>query len=120
MHGLIAECHYECVIFSVFQAHIEKTFEKYSSVQGLIQSRQSCLRKLADKLVRPVQLVTPRPENTPRSKSPLFSPKHGMYQFKALEKAKFILITKQLPELFEQNVATLTDLVPKHLNSIHF
>uniref|UniRef100_A0A8C7FPA7 MCF.2 cell line derived transforming sequence n=1 Tax=Oncorhynchus kisutch TaxID=8019 RepID=A0A8C7FPA7_ONCKI len=32
---------------------------------------------LADKHVRPIQLVAPRPENPPRSKSPLFSPKHG-------------------------------------------
>ncbi|XP_057204860.1 proto-oncogene DBL isoform X1 [Triplophysa rosa] len=67
---------YESVLTSYLQAHIEKTFEKHSSVQALIQCRQSCLRKLADKLVRPVQLVTPRPEYTPRSKSPLFSPKH--------------------------------------------
>uniref|UniRef100_A0A8C7UIX4 MCF.2 cell line derived transforming sequence a n=1 Tax=Oncorhynchus mykiss TaxID=8022 RepID=A0A8C7UIX4_ONCMY len=32
---------------------------------------------LAEKHVRPIQLVAPRPENPPRSKSPLFSPKHG-------------------------------------------
>uniref|UniRef100_A0AAZ3QHV6 MCF.2 cell line derived transforming sequence a n=1 Tax=Oncorhynchus tshawytscha TaxID=74940 RepID=A0AAZ3QHV6_ONCTS len=32
---------------------------------------------LADKHIRPIQLVAPRPENPPRSKSPLFSPKHG-------------------------------------------
>uniref|UniRef100_A0A8C5N1T3 MCF.2 cell line derived transforming sequence a n=1 Tax=Gouania willdenowi TaxID=441366 RepID=A0A8C5N1T3_GOUWI len=43
----------------------------------MIQNRQTSLRKLADKHVRPVQLVAPRPENPPRSKSPLFSPKHG-------------------------------------------
>uniref|UniRef100_A0A7N8YIA5 MCF.2 cell line derived transforming sequence a n=1 Tax=Mastacembelus armatus TaxID=205130 RepID=A0A7N8YIA5_9TELE len=41
----------------------------------MIQNRQACLRKLADKHVRPVQLVAPRPENTPHCKSPLFSPK---------------------------------------------
>lgn len=64
----------------VFQAHIEKTFQKHSSVQALIQSRQNCLRKLANKHVRPIQLVAPRPENPPRAKSPLFSPKHGMRQ----------------------------------------
>uniref|UniRef100_A0A8C4F9T8 MCF.2 cell line derived transforming sequence a n=1 Tax=Dicentrarchus labrax TaxID=13489 RepID=A0A8C4F9T8_DICLA len=47
-------------------------------LQQMIQNRQACLRKLADKHVRPVQLVAPRPENPPRSKSPLFSPKHGI------------------------------------------
>uniref|UniRef100_A0A8C1LZF9 MCF.2 cell line derived transforming sequence a n=1 Tax=Cyprinus carpio TaxID=7962 RepID=A0A8C1LZF9_CYPCA len=52
---------------------------QHSSVQALIQSRQNCLRKLADKHVRPIQLVVPRPENPPRAKSPLFSPKHGMW-----------------------------------------
>uniref|UniRef100_A0A8C7ZGX5 MCF.2 cell line derived transforming sequence a n=1 Tax=Oryzias sinensis TaxID=183150 RepID=A0A8C7ZGX5_9TELE len=46
-------------------------------MQQMIQNRQACLRKLADKHVRPIQLVAPRPENPPRSKSPLFSPKHG-------------------------------------------
>uniref|UniRef100_A0A667XRY8 MCF.2 cell line derived transforming sequence n=1 Tax=Myripristis murdjan TaxID=586833 RepID=A0A667XRY8_9TELE len=57
---------YEAVITSQLQV-----------MQHMIQNRQACLRKLADKHVRPVQLVAPRPENPPRSKSPLFSPKHG-------------------------------------------
>uniref|UniRef100_A0A8C1M278 MCF.2 cell line derived transforming sequence a n=1 Tax=Cyprinus carpio TaxID=7962 RepID=A0A8C1M278_CYPCA len=69
---------YESVLTPCLQAHIEKTFQKHSSVQALIQSRQNCLRKLADKHVRPIQLVVPRPENPPRAKSPLFSPKHGI------------------------------------------
>uniref|UniRef100_A0A8C1JXA5 Proto-oncogene DBL-like n=1 Tax=Cyprinus carpio TaxID=7962 RepID=A0A8C1JXA5_CYPCA len=47
-------------------------------LQGMIQSRQACLRKLADIQVRPIQLVAPRPENSPRCKSPVFSPKHSM------------------------------------------
>uniref|UniRef100_A0A6Q2YDR6 MCF.2 cell line derived transforming sequence a n=1 Tax=Esox lucius TaxID=8010 RepID=A0A6Q2YDR6_ESOLU len=55
----------------------QKTFEKHTVLQDMIQNRQSCLRKLADKHVRPIQLVAPRPENPPRSKSPLFSPKHS-------------------------------------------
>ncbi|XDV37225.1 hypothetical protein PO909_006863 [Leuciscus waleckii] len=67
----------ESVLTPYIQAHIEKTFQKHSSVQALIQSRQNCLRKLAHKHVRPIQLVAPRPENLPRSKSPLFSPKHA-------------------------------------------
>uniref|UniRef100_A0A671UTG2 MCF.2 cell line derived transforming sequence a n=1 Tax=Sparus aurata TaxID=8175 RepID=A0A671UTG2_SPAAU len=50
---------------------------EHAAVQQMIQNRQASLRKLADKHVRPVQLVAPRPENPPRSKSPLFSPKHG-------------------------------------------
>nr|XP_021328506.1 proto-oncogene DBL isoform X3 [Danio rerio] len=67
---------YESVLTPYLQSHIEKTFQKYSSVQALIQSRQICLKKMADKHIRPIQLVAPRPENPPRSKSPLFSPKH--------------------------------------------
>uniref|UniRef100_A0A8C5GCA3 MCF.2 cell line derived transforming sequence a n=1 Tax=Gouania willdenowi TaxID=441366 RepID=A0A8C5GCA3_GOUWI len=66
---------YEAVITPHLQ--ISKTFEKHATVQQMIQNRQTSLRKLADKHVRPVQLVAPRPENPPRSKSPLFSPKHG-------------------------------------------
>uniref|UniRef100_A0A8D3AVV7 MCF.2 cell line derived transforming sequence n=1 Tax=Scophthalmus maximus TaxID=52904 RepID=A0A8D3AVV7_SCOMX len=61
-------------------AQVGKTFEKHAAVQQMIQNRQACLRKLADKHVRPVQLVAPRPENPARSKSPLFSPKHGTVQ----------------------------------------
>ncbi|XP_056152655.1 proto-oncogene DBL [Lampris incognitus] len=68
---------YEAVITPHLHAQIAKAFEKHGTVQQMIQNRQACLRKLADKHVRPVQLVTPRPENPPRSKSPLFSPKHG-------------------------------------------
>ncbi|TKS72219.1 Proto-oncogene DBL [Collichthys lucidus] len=68
---------YEAVITPQLQAHIGETFAKHTTVQQMIQSRQACLRKLADKHVRPIQLVAPRPENPPRSKSPLFSPKHG-------------------------------------------
>uniref|UniRef100_A0A6Q2ZEJ3 MCF.2 cell line derived transforming sequence a n=1 Tax=Esox lucius TaxID=8010 RepID=A0A6Q2ZEJ3_ESOLU len=62
---------------SVLTPEIQKTFEKHTVLQDMIQNRQSCLRKLADKHVRPIQLVAPRPENPPRSKSPLFSPKHS-------------------------------------------
>ncbi|KAM8848830.1 proto-oncogene DBL isoform 1-T1 [Synchiropus picturatus] len=68
---------YEAVITPQIQTQMTKTFEKHAVVQQMIQNRQACLRKLADKHVRPVQLVAPRAENPPRSKSPLFSPKHG-------------------------------------------
>lgn len=65
-------------VLCVCQTQIGETFEKHVAVQQMIQNRQACLRKLADKQVRPVQLVAPRPENPPRSKSP-FSPKHGIH-----------------------------------------
>ncbi|XP_056295276.1 proto-oncogene DBL isoform X4 [Pseudoliparis swirei] len=68
---------YEAVITPPLQSQIGKTFAKHSAVQQMIQSRQACLRKLADKHVRPIQLVAPRAEIPPHSKSPLFSPKHG-------------------------------------------
>ncbi|XP_038145520.1 proto-oncogene DBL isoform X4 [Cyprinodon tularosa] len=68
---------YEAVITPHLQTQIGNVFEKHAAVQQMIQNRQACLRKLADRHVRPIQLVAPRPENQPRSKSPLFSPKHG-------------------------------------------
>ncbi|XP_062855893.1 proto-oncogene DBL [Trichomycterus rosablanca] len=67
---------YESVLTPQLQIHIEKTFEKHAQVQNLIRARQTCLKKLTDKHVRPVQLVPPRPENPPCLKSPVFSPKH--------------------------------------------
>uniref|UniRef100_A0A8D3BKV6 MCF.2 cell line derived transforming sequence n=1 Tax=Scophthalmus maximus TaxID=52904 RepID=A0A8D3BKV6_SCOMX len=58
---------------AVITPHLQVRYQNYQ----MIQNRQACLRKLADKHVRPVQLVAPRPENPARSKSPLFSPKHA-------------------------------------------
>ncbi|XP_047210480.1 proto-oncogene DBL isoform X2 [Girardinichthys multiradiatus] len=75
-HDVLA-VEYEAVITPQLQTQIGKVFEKHLAVQQMIQNRQACLRKLADKHVRPIQLVAPRPENQPRTKSPLFSPKHG-------------------------------------------
>ncbi|XP_026874958.2 proto-oncogene DBL isoform X2 [Electrophorus electricus] len=68
---------YESVLTSHLQTHIEKTFEKHGSVQKLIQARQSCLKKLADKHKRPVRTVAPRADHPPPAKSPVFSPRHG-------------------------------------------
>uniref|UniRef100_A0A3Q2PMU8 MCF.2 cell line derived transforming sequence n=1 Tax=Fundulus heteroclitus TaxID=8078 RepID=A0A3Q2PMU8_FUNHE len=79
-HDVLA-MEYEAVITPQLQTQIGKVFEKYATVQQMIQNRQACLRKLADKQVRPIQLVAPRPENQPRSKSPLFSPKHLKFTF---------------------------------------
>ncbi|XP_016894997.1 proto-oncogene DBL [Cynoglossus semilaevis] len=73
----ILKIEYEAVVTPNLQAQIGKTFEKYAAVHQMIENRQTSLRKLADKHVRPIQLVTPRPENPPHSKSPLFSPKHA-------------------------------------------
>ncbi|XP_069049824.1 proto-oncogene DBL isoform X2 [Lepisosteus oculatus] len=60
------------------QAEIGRVHDKLGAMRGTIQNRQTSLRKLADKQVRPIQLVAPRPETPTRSKSPLFSPKHGV------------------------------------------
>uniref|UniRef100_A0A3P8UXN2 MCF.2 cell line derived transforming sequence n=1 Tax=Cynoglossus semilaevis TaxID=244447 RepID=A0A3P8UXN2_CYNSE len=77
----ILKIEYEAVVTPNLQAQIGKTFEKYAAVHQMIENRQTSLRKLADKHVRPIQLVTPRPENPPHSKSPLFSPKHLKFTF---------------------------------------
>uniref|UniRef100_A0A8C3P8I3 MCF.2 cell line derived transforming sequence n=1 Tax=Chrysemys picta bellii TaxID=8478 RepID=A0A8C3P8I3_CHRPI len=60
------------------QGQIQSVQIKLENVRSMFENRQTCFKKLVDKQVRPVQLVAPRPENPPRSKSPLFSPKHGM------------------------------------------
>nr|XP_033802216.1 proto-oncogene DBL isoform X2 [Geotrypetes seraphini] len=68
---------FESILTNELKAQIEAVHIKLVNVQGMFEEQQTCLRKLADKQVRPVQLVAPRSENSPRSKSPLFSPKHG-------------------------------------------
>ncbi|XP_063169803.1 proto-oncogene DBL isoform X2 [Candoia aspera] len=60
------------------KARIQMVQIKLENVRSMFENRQACFRKLADKQARPVQLVAPRPECPPRSKSPLFSPKHGV------------------------------------------
>uniref|UniRef100_A0A8D0KSV2 MCF.2 cell line derived transforming sequence n=1 Tax=Strix occidentalis caurina TaxID=311401 RepID=A0A8D0KSV2_STROC len=61
---------------SVLTSELKVMQVKLENVRSMFENRQSCFKKLLDKHVRPVQLVAPRPENPPRSKSPLFSPKH--------------------------------------------
>ncbi|NXD37571.1 MCF2 protein, partial [Copsychus sechellarum] len=68
---------FESVLTPELKCQVQAVQVKLENVRSLFQSRQSCFRKLLDKHVRPVQLVAPRPETPPRSKSPLFSPKHG-------------------------------------------
>ncbi|MGH0166576.1 UNVERIFIED_CONTAM: hypothetical protein FKN15_063465 [Acipenser sinensis] len=69
---------FQSILTPQLQDKIDTAHEKVVAVRGMFQNRQACLRKLTDKQVRPVQLVAPRPENPSRSKSPLFSPKHGV------------------------------------------
>ncbi|KFQ23873.1 Proto-oncogene DBL, partial [Merops nubicus] len=69
---------FESVLTSDLKCQIQSVQVKLENVRSMFENRQSCFRKLLDKHVRPVQLVAPRPENPPRAKSPLFSPKHGV------------------------------------------
>ncbi|KAJ7403812.1 Proto-oncogene DBL [Pitangus sulphuratus] len=69
---------FESVLTSELKCQIQLVQVKLENVRSMFENRQSCFKKLLDKHVRPVQLVAPRPENPPRSKSPLFSPKHGV------------------------------------------
>ncbi|NXO38442.1 MCF2 protein, partial [Locustella ochotensis] len=68
---------FESVLTPELKCQIQSVQAKLESVRSMFESRQACFRRLLDKHVRPVQLVAPRPENPPRAKSPLFSPKHG-------------------------------------------
>ncbi|NXJ10054.1 MCF2 protein, partial [Odontophorus gujanensis] len=68
---------FESVLTAELKCQIQSVQVKLENVRSMFENRQSCFKKLLDKHVRPVQLVAPRPENPPRSKSPLFSPKHG-------------------------------------------
>uniref|UniRef100_A0A8C1QYU4 MCF.2 cell line derived transforming sequence a n=1 Tax=Cyprinus carpio TaxID=7962 RepID=A0A8C1QYU4_CYPCA len=112
---------YESVLTPCLQAHIEKTFQKHSSVQALIHSRQNCLRKLAHKHVRPIQLVAPRPENPPHAKSPLFSPKHGIHVIKELIETERIYVEELLAVLLgyraEMDNPSLAPLLPINLRN---
>ncbi|KAL0993919.1 hypothetical protein UPYG_G00115560 [Umbra pygmaea] len=74
----ILSLEFEAILTPQLQCQIGTVVEKLSSMQGMIHNRQACLKKLADIQVRPIQLVAPRPEHSPRCKSPLFSPKHSV------------------------------------------
>uniref|UniRef100_A0A8C1QGP8 Proto-oncogene DBL-like n=1 Tax=Cyprinus carpio TaxID=7962 RepID=A0A8C1QGP8_CYPCA len=84
---------FEAILTPQLQSQIKAVTEKLSTVQGMIQSRQACLRKLADIQVRPIQLVAPRPENSPRCKSPVFSPKHSMSISTTFSLSRSVLIS---------------------------
>ncbi|XP_034297499.1 proto-oncogene DBL isoform X1 [Pantherophis guttatus] len=69
---------FHLILTPELKARIQMVQIKLENVRSMFENRQTCFRKLADKQVRPVQLVAPRPECPARSKSPLFSPKHGV------------------------------------------
>ncbi|XP_031800184.1 proto-oncogene DBL isoform X1 [Sarcophilus harrisii] len=69
---------FEVILTPELKAQIQAVQVKLESIRSMFQNRQTCFRKLTDKHSRPIQLVAPRPELTGRSKSPLFSPRHGM------------------------------------------
>ncbi|XP_030432066.1 proto-oncogene DBL isoform X1 [Gopherus evgoodei] len=71
-------CDFESVLTPEIKGQIQAVWIKLENVRSMFENQQTCFKKLVDKQVRPIQLVAPRPENPPRSKSPLFSPKHGM------------------------------------------
>uniref|UniRef100_A0AAY4B2I0 MCF.2 cell line derived transforming sequence a n=1 Tax=Denticeps clupeoides TaxID=299321 RepID=A0AAY4B2I0_9TELE len=85
---------FQAILTPQLQAQIGAAADKLMAVRGMIQSRQACLRKLADVQVRPIQLVAPRPENPPRCRSPMFSPKHSMGELTAF--LSTIHVTKEL------------------------
>ncbi|KAH0630820.1 hypothetical protein JD844_004077 [Phrynosoma platyrhinos] len=68
---------FELILTPELKARIQMVQIKLENVRSMFENRQACFKKLVDKQVRPVQLVAPRPENPPRSRSPLFSPKHA-------------------------------------------
>uniref|UniRef100_A0A8C3XLP3 MCF.2 cell line derived transforming sequence n=1 Tax=Chelydra serpentina TaxID=8475 RepID=A0A8C3XLP3_CHESE len=70
-------CDFESVLTPEIKVQIQSVQIKLENVRSMFENQQTCFKKLVDQQVRPVQLVAPRPENPPRSKSPLFSPKHG-------------------------------------------
>ncbi|ETE58344.1 Guanine nucleotide exchange factor DBS, partial [Ophiophagus hannah] len=69
---------FHLILTPELKARVQMVQIKLENVRSMFENRQACFRKLADKQVRPVQLVAPRPECPARSKSPLFSPKHGV------------------------------------------
>ncbi|NXS80926.1 MCF2 protein, partial [Erpornis zantholeuca] len=92
---------FESVLTSELKCQIQSVQVKLENVRSMFESRQSCFRKLLDKHVRPVQLVAPRPENPPRSKSPLFSPKHGKMSWNCVP---FLQLLPVHPCLFQIEV----------------
>ncbi|NXT68882.1 MCF2 protein, partial [Chaetops frenatus] len=92
---------FESVLTSELKCQIQSVQVKLENVRSMFENRQSCFRRLLDKHVRPVQLVAPRPENPPRSKSPLFSPKHGAPPAPA---GPFLQLFQCIPFLFQIEV----------------
>ncbi|KAG8144635.1 hypothetical protein E2320_013107 [Naja naja] len=72
---------FHLILTPELKARVQMVQIKLENVRSMFENRQACFRKLADKQVRPVQLVAPRPECPARSKSPLFSPKHVVHNY---------------------------------------
>ncbi|KFP00780.1 Proto-oncogene DBL, partial [Calypte anna] len=89
-------CDFESVLTSELKCQIQSVQVKLENVRSMFENRQSCFKRLLDKHVRPVQLVAPRPENPPRSKSPLFSPKHVLCPERFLKRKHFSSFPKGL------------------------
>ncbi|KAJ8253463.1 hypothetical protein GJAV_G00213220 [Gymnothorax javanicus] len=65
---------YESILNDEFREHVQRVFQKHTSMQEMFERRRVSLKKLAAKQSRPVQPVAPRPEAY--IKSPLSSPAH--------------------------------------------
>ncbi|XP_051876970.1 proto-oncogene DBL isoform X2 [Pristis pectinata] len=63
------------ILTTPIKAQIQVVHEKLDNVYTMFEQRQSSLKKLAVRHIRPVQPVAPRPDVV---KSPLFSPKQGV------------------------------------------
>ncbi|XP_074057918.1 proto-oncogene DBL [Macrotis lagotis] len=74
----VLQLEFEVILTPELKAQIQAVQVKLENIRSIFQNRQTCFRRLTDKHSRPIQLVAPRPEHAGRSKSPLFSPKHGM------------------------------------------
>ncbi|PWA32253.1 hypothetical protein CCH79_00013178 [Gambusia affinis] len=55
-------CQYDAVLNPQLRDHMDRVFQKQSSVQEMFEKRRVSLKKLAAKQTRPVQPVAPRPE----------------------------------------------------------
>ncbi|XP_072482643.1 proto-oncogene DBL isoform X2 [Notamacropus eugenii] len=69
---------FEVILTPELKSQIQAVQVKLENIRSVFQNRQNCFRKLTNKHSRPVQPVVPQPESSGKSKSPLFSPKHGM------------------------------------------
>ncbi|XP_036595703.1 proto-oncogene DBL [Trichosurus vulpecula] len=89
---------FEVILTPELKIQIQAVHVKLENIRSMFQNRQACFRKLTDKHSRPIQLVTPRPEHTGRSKSPLFSPKHGKMKTRKTQNSRKIEVMHDYEE----------------------